>query len=239
MIDELPNIVIFGASGHGGAVLECIQKEKKYNVIGFIDSFQKAGAKFHGFQVLGTEYDLPVLIDKFNLKGGIVAIGDNWTRRQMVDRIWAVVPHFEFISTVHPTATVAKNVSLGMGSVIMPGVVVRTNSVIGDFCILNTKCSLDHDGIMNNFSSLAPGVITGGNFCLGAYSAICLGAKVIENICVEEHSVIGSGALVLDDVANNVTVYGSPATVVATREIGAPYLNRSKRSSLIPIQKAK
>ncbi|MBT8184546.1 MAG: transferase, partial [Eudoraea sp.] len=39
------NIVIIGASGHGSVVLDCIEQENKYNLVGFVDSFKKRGYK--------------------------------------------------------------------------------------------------------------------------------------------------------------------------------------------------
>ena len=41
----MQNIIIFGASGHGSVVLDCLEKQNKYNVVGFLDSFKKKGAK--------------------------------------------------------------------------------------------------------------------------------------------------------------------------------------------------
>ena len=75
----MQNVIIFGASGHGSVVLDCLEKEGKYNVIGFVDSFKEKGSRISGYQVLGSEIDLPYLISRFNIIGGLVAIGDNWT----------------------------------------------------------------------------------------------------------------------------------------------------------------
>jgi hypothetical protein len=38
----------------------------------------------------------------------------------------------------------------------MAAAVINSNTVIGDFAIVNTKASMDHDSNMGNFSSLAP-----------------------------------------------------------------------------------
>lgn len=232
----IKNIVIFGASGHGSVVLDCIEKEDKFGVVGFMDSFKQKGAKFNGYQILGSEYDLPYLIEKYNIVGGIVAIGDNWIRKMVVERICKIIPDFNFISTVHPKASIGKNVAIGRGSVVMPGVVVNTNSRVGNFCILNTNSSLDHDGIINDYASMAPGVCTGGNFVLGRYSAVCLGTNIIENITIGEHSVIGAGSLVVNDCASKLIVYGSPAKVIRKRIIGEQYLtgNKDNDATVIP-----
>ncbi|MEX0275849.1 MAG: acetyltransferase [Flavobacteriaceae bacterium] len=229
----MKKVVIVGASGHGSVVLDCILRENQYSVVGYIDSFQKKGRVHNGFSILGTEYDLPYLMEKFDIHGGIVAIGDNWIRKQVVDRIVKIAPDFEFVSAVHPNATVGANVQIGKGTVIMPGVIVNSNSTIGDYCILNTNSSLDHDGFMDDYSSLAPRVCVGGVFSLGKYSAVCLGTNVIENVSIGNHTVIGAGSLVINDFGDQVVVYESPARVIRKRVIGEEYLNKNKPLKVI------
>ena len=224
------NIVIIGASGHGSVVLDCIEKEGKYNIVGFIDTFKKKGTTINGYTVLGSEYDLHYLMEKYQFSSGIVTIGDNWVRKIMVDRLTNIMPNFDFIKVVHPAASIGKDVTIGRGTVLMPGAVVNSNSSIGDFCILNTNASLGHDGVMDNFSSLAPKVCTGGNLSLGKYSAICLGTNVIDNISIGQHTVVGSGSLVLREIESQTLVYGSPAKEVRRREIGEPYMSGGKKS---------
>lgn len=232
----MQNIVIFGASGHGSVVLDCIEKEGKYKVIGFIDSFRKKGTEVNGYSVLGSEYDLPFLVEKHQIFGGIVAIGDNWTRNLLVERILKIVPEFNYVSAVHPNAEIGKDVQIGRGSVVMPGVTINANAIIANHCILNTNASLDHDGFMNNFSSLAPNVCVGGNFILGRGSAICLGTNIIENITVGEYSVVGAGSLLVGNVSDCLMVYGAPAKIVRKRIPSEPYLSGNKNSSsLIPL----
>ena len=231
----MQNVVIFGASGHGSVVLDCIEKEGKYKVIGFIDSFKKKGTEVNGYTVLGSEYDLPLIIDKYQIYGGIVAIGDNWTRNLVVDRILKIIPGFTFVSAIHPNVEIGKDVQIGKGSVITPGVVVNANSIIGNHCILNTNSSLGHDGFMNNFSSLAPNVCVGGNFILGTGSAICLGTNIIENITVGEYSVVGAGSLLVGNVSDCMVVYGAPAKIVRKRIPSEPYLSGNKKSAVISL----
>lgn len=231
------NIIIFGASGHGSVVLDCIEKEGKYRFVGFIDSFQEKGTELNGYKVLGTEHDLPELIDTYEISGGIVAIGDNWVRKLVVDRISNIVPDFNYIKVVHPAAEIGKGVQLGRGSIVMPGVTINANAVIGQHCILNTNSSLDHDGYMNHFSSLAPNVCIGGNFILGRGAAICLGSNIIENITVGSYSVVGAGSLVVGNVDSHVLVYGAPAKMIRKIIAGEKYLGIKKGTKpVIPLQ---
>jgi len=229
----MKNIVVIGASGHGSVVLDCLEKEGKYNVIGFIDSFKEKKSHVNGYQVLGSEFDLPYLINRFNIDGGIVAVGDNWMRKLVVDRIKKIIPSFNFVNTLHPNTVIGKDVYLGVGNVFMPGAIVNANAIINDFCIINTNASLGHDGVMGSYSSLAPSVCSGGNLRLGQFSAISLGANIINGITIGAHTVIGAGSLVLTDMGNHVIAYGSPAKKIRYRRIGESYLYTTKGTTTL------
>jgi sugar O-acyltransferase (sialic acid O-acetyltransferase NeuD family) len=232
----MKNVLIFGASGHGSVILDILENSTEYKPVGFVDSYIKKGTKKYGYEVLGNEMDLLHILETHRVYGGIVAIGDNWVRRRLVGLIQRMAPHFVFINAVHPSAILGKDVFLGHGTAVMPGVVVNSNSSVGKHCILNTRASLGHDGIMEDFSSLAPGVSCGGNLFLGKYSAICLGSNIIENIRIGSQSVIGAGSLVLMNIPDRVVVFGRPARIVRSRHEGERYLAGSQNeSSLQPL----
>ncbi|MEM9142816.1 MAG: acetyltransferase [Bacteroidota bacterium] len=232
----MKNIVIFGAYGHGSVVLDCIEKEGKYRIIGFLDSFKKRGLHLNGYTVLGSEFHLPYLIQKHNIHAGIIAIGDNWLRKLLVDRIAKIAPGFEYVHTVHPKAVIGKDVRIGKGSVVLPGAVVEANATVGTFCIVNTNASLGHHGRMGDYSSLAPKSCTGGHFILGKFSAICLGTSVIDNITISEHSVVGAGSLVVGNIGSYTVAYGAPAKKIRPRAAGEPYTGKGNTNApVIPL----
>jgi len=227
----MKKIVIIGASGHGTMILDCLEKEGKYTVAGFIDSFKTKGSTHHGYKILGTEDELPLLLDTIGITGAVVAIGNNFTRKCMVDKVKRSVPSLDFVSTIHPSAIIGKNASIGKGSVLLPGAIVNANAIIGEFSFINTNSSLGHDSVMKRYSSISSGVCTGGNLELGQFSAISLGANVIESISIGEHSVVGAGSLVLKNVGAYEVVYGSPARFIITRKACDPYLHGDSTSS--------
>lgn len=232
----MKNVLIFGASGHGSVVLDTLERSPEFTPVGFVDSYKEKGTKINGYEVLGTEFDLPMLIEQFNIGGGIVAVGDNWGRKQFVKRILSIYPKFIFISVIHPSAIIGKDVSLGKGSVILPGAIINANAIVGDHCILNTKSSLDHDSKLGNYSSLAPGAYTGGNVIVGEGTAICMGAKIIECVTVGDNSVIGSNSLVLKNIDHNTVAYGSPALAIRERKPWEPYLREKRESNSLQLR---
>ncbi|MCX2982022.1 acetyltransferase [Halieaceae bacterium IMCC14734] len=217
------NILIIGASGHAKVIIDIVQQEGKHNVVGLLDPGLEVGAKVLGYPVLGTEEDLPTLIESHAIQGAIVAIGDNFTRAKVVEGVRAISPELVFVSAVHPKASMGLETSVGEGSVVMAGVAINPCSSVGKFCIVNTNASLDHDSIMEDFSSLAPGALTGGNCQIGQYSAVGAGAVLIQGIKVGEHTIIGAGSLLMSSVESFVTAYGTPAKTIRKREQGDKY----------------
>lgn len=220
----MQNIVIVGSSGHARVVIDIVNMEGRYRVAGLIDRFREIGAQTLGYAILGREEDLPRLVAELSLAAVIVAIGDNFTRSQVVAQIGRLCPGLAFVSAVHPRANVARDVRIGEGTVVMAGATINPCCVIADHCILNSNTSLDHDSTMASFSSLAPGVSTGGNVTIGAFSAICIGATIVAGLRIGEHCVVGAGATVLADIGPYQVAYGTPARVVRERKPGDQYL---------------
>lgn len=218
------NIIVIGSSGHAKVVIDSIEKENKYEIIGLLDRFKEVGSNSYGYKILGKEEDLLNLIKMHKIEGGIIAIGDNFIRYTVHEKISRNIPKFNFIKVIHPSAQIARNVVIGKGTVIMANTTISSESTVGDFCILNNNSSLDHNSEMLDYSSLAPGSVIGGNVKIGLFTAISLGAKVIQKIKIGEHTIIGAGATVIDNIPNYVVAYGTPAKIIRCRMAGEKYI---------------
>jgi sugar O-acyltransferase (sialic acid O-acetyltransferase NeuD family) len=214
-------IVIFGAGGHARVVIDAVEKQGRYEILGLL-ARQPAGLRVGGYAVLGDESVLPSLLD--GIVGGVVAVGDNHVRRQIVQRATQLAGRFQFVAVVHPSAIIGARVSIGGGAVVLAGSVINPDATLGDHCIVNTNSSLDHDSILSEFASLAPHVATGGNVTIGRGSAICIGAKISHGISIGENCVIGAGSTVLEDLPTSVLAYGSPCRIIRERIQGEQYL---------------
>lgn len=217
-------IVVFGASGHAKVILDIVRRQGTFEVVGLLDEHKQPGFVCSGHEVLGTTQDLPDLINRHSISGAIVAIGDNWVRARVVNEIRARCPEVEFVTAIHPAAVVACDVPVSEGTVIMAGAVVSPGARIGEFCILNTRSSLDHDSEMDSYSSLGPAAVTGGAVRIGAFSHIAIGATLVQDVVIGQHTVIGAGAVVFKSMPDEVVAYGTPARVVRPRKPGDRYL---------------
>ena len=213
----MKKILVIGNSNFTKVIINIIENEAEFEIFGVIDCFN-LGMKYLNYDVVGTKEDIPKILIENDIYGGVLAIDDNWKRREVYDRVLSVSVQFNFITIIHPTAIIGKNVLIGRGSVVMAGVVVNSDSIIGEFCLLKIQSSLGHEGIMEDYSSMSSGVITGGNLKLGPFSKISFSTSVIENIKIGAHTFIGEGSLVLKNIPSFSVVFGVPAKKNRNRE---------------------
>lgn len=213
--------IIIGAGGHGKVVLEIIREIGGIEVKGFINIYDNEISEVMGYPIVGNPHNLSALK---SVDYAFFAIGDNYKRGEWVKKVKASYEGLEYKALIHPKSIVARGVKIGEGSIVCAGAVLQTCSKVHSFCIVNTLALLEHDGVMEDLSSLAPHSCTGGGVWIGRYTAIGLNATLLQRIKVGEHTVIGAGAVVTHDLRDHIVAYGSPARAIRERVKGESYL---------------
>jgi sugar O-acyltransferase (sialic acid O-acetyltransferase NeuD family) len=214
----MKNIILFGAGNQAHYTIDIIEKENKYNIIGVIDSVHEIGTFRFGYEVLGRVDDLISLQQKYNIEGGIISIGDNWSRYAVYNQIIKLVPDFIFVNAIHPSVIIGNTTKLGSGIVAMAGCIFNPLATIGNFTFFATGAQVEHDNVIHDFSSISAGSITGGYVILGKFSAITLGVTILDRIEIGENTVVGAGSLVTKSLPDNVLAYGAPAQIIRSRK---------------------
>lgn len=99
----------------------------------------------------------------------------------------------------------------GQGLQAMPGCVVHKFSAVGDFCIINSNATVEHDCCIGNGVHIMPGATLAGNVRVGKYSTIGTNATVLPNLSIGKNAYVGAGAVVTKNVEDNSVVVGNPA----------------------------
>lgn len=207
-------LIIFGAGGHAGVVVEAVRKSLIWEIEGLLDETEKptgSGPALyrHGQPVL----DLQTVMANRGAFKFFVAIGDNTARERLIK-----TPGCSMINVFHPRSYQA-NTSLTEGSFFGAHSVVGNGAYVGRGCILNTGAILEHDSTLGDFSHLCPGVVTGGWVKIGSRTTVGLGAMIRDGITIGERCLIGMGAVVLEDVPDNSTVIGNPGRIHEPRRV--------------------
>ena len=108
-------IILFGASGHAKVIVDIIEKEEKFELIGIIDSNHEIGTNVLGYEVIGPDSSLNQIITNNDVFGGIIGIGDNARRAIVKDNIINTFHDFNFVNCIHPNSVIGKNVTWGGG----------------------------------------------------------------------------------------------------------------------------
>lgn len=214
------SVVVIGAGGHARELYAYFQDLAgsgwRGNLLGFIDDSLAPG-KYGSLQVLGSIESLA------ELNGGdftyITALGNNPTRRSVVERLQSVAPRARAWSLIHPLSYLGDHVEIGDGTCLAPGSMVTARATIGRHAILNVKASVSHDCVVGDFANINPGATVCGTVKIGEGAYIGAGAVVKEKISVGAWTVVGAGAVVVQDLPANVTAAGVPARIIKQHEL--------------------
>ncbi len=206
-------IVIIGAGGHAKVIIDLIESmpeiSRKYKVE-LLDDNIPIGTLICGKKITGTISNcLNYSADaKF-----IISIGNNKIRRKVAEKY-----QLPYISLIHPSAVIGKNVDLGQGTVVMANAVINCESKIGKHCIINTSATIDHECMLGDYVHISPGVHLGGQVSVGEESWIGIGSCVKNNVDIGKKVVVGAGTVVIKGLAEKCTAVGNPAKIIKWEE---------------------
>ena len=201
----MKSIAIMGASGHCKVVAE-IALENGYDNIVFVD-INPTIDMLGEYPVADEDTDL----ENFIAEGYdfIVGIGDAKIRRKVQEKL--ISKGAKVVTLVHPSAVIAYDSTIGIGTVVMAGAVVNPGTKIGDGCIINTGSSVDHDNTIGDYVHISVGSHTAGTVAIGDNSWLGIGAVVSNNLSICSDVTIGAGAVVVKNIIKPGTYIGVPA----------------------------
>lgn len=191
---------IFGASGHGKVIAE-IAEENNIPIKGFIDSDQSKN-KVLDYKVV---HEIPIKhIDV------VVSIGNNAIRKMIVNNNL----QFNYLSLIHPKSTKSKRAKIDEGTVVMAGVSINSEVVIGKHCIINTNSSIDHECIVADYVHISPNAALAGNVEVGEGTHIGIGASIIQGVKIGKWCTVGAGAVIIKNIPDYAVVVGNPGKII-------------------------
>ena len=58
---EMEDIILVGSGGHAKGVIDTIERQSKYRIVGLIEKEENKGKKYKNYEVIGSDDDLEKL----------------------------------------------------------------------------------------------------------------------------------------------------------------------------------
>lgn len=155
-------IVLIGGGGHCHSVIDVIEQENKYEIIGIVDTKENIGKKVLDYEIIACDDDLETIF--LSCKNALITVGQiesNKIRVKIYNKLKEI--GFNLPVIISPLAYVSNHSSIEEGTIIMHHALVNANTKIGKNCIINTKALIEHDCIIeDNCHISTASVINGG-----------------------------------------------------------------------------
>lgn len=200
---------MIGSGGHAGSLLATL-RARGMSCAGCISNSRPNTAGWQDVPWLGGDEALRTLDPAaVYLLNGIGSVGSLNLRRMIFDR--AKAEAFTFLTLIHPSAIVERDVELGEGAQVFAGAILQTGAWVGRNCIINSGVIVEHDNRIGDHCHIASGARLSGSVVVGENSHIGTGACIIQDLEIEHHAVVGAGSVVLSNVKRWTKVAGAPA----------------------------
>jgi len=212
---SLPLFAVYGVSGCGRGVMPLARAQLAREGIPatqlvFVDDRPEV-EEVNGHRVLRYE---DFLRADAGTRQIVIAIANSAVRERLAGRCAAdgVQPWTVRASN----AVVMDDVSLGEGAALSPFVTLTSNIRIGRHFHANLYSYVEHDCVIGDFVTFAPGVKCNGNVRIEDHAYIGAGAVIKQGkpgqpLVIGRGALVGMGAVVTRDVPPGITVVGNPA----------------------------
>ena len=213
----MKKIVLVGAGGHALSVIDSIQSNKEYEIVGITELGYVVGEKVLGYEILGNDAILKSVFDS-GVKYAFITVG-SIGNTSLREKLYLMLKSNGFIlpAIIDNSSNIGSDVSLGEGIYAGKNSVVNAKSTIGDMAIINTSALIEHSCCVDKFTHIGPGAVICGDVKIGAFTHVGANSTVIQGINIGDHSLIGAGSIVVHDVPSRVIAYGNPCKVVRNK----------------------
>ena len=149
-----PKIVLLGGGGHCKSCIDVIESEGEYTIAGILDAADKVGQDILGYPIIGTDEEIPSLVQQgFSFLITVGQIKNPQTRISLFQELKKLNALLPFI--VSPSAIVSKHSKVKDGTIIMHQAIINAGANIGENCIINNKALIEHDAFVGTLQNIS------------------------------------------------------------------------------------
>jgi UDP-perosamine 4-acetyltransferase len=208
-------LIIFPCNGNGIEAMDCIDPAL-YDFIGFVDdNFENKQGTAGKWRVEGRSLlELYPKAMVLAVPGGPASFHK---RKEYIDGLG--VSNNRFASVIHPSASIGRNVRMGMNCLVMAGTVITSNAWIGDHICILPNSVVHHDARIGDYTLIGSSVVIAGGTSIGGNCYIGSGSNLINGISIGDFSLVGMGSNVIRSFPSSSRIAGNPARDIPLKNI--------------------
>lgn len=209
---------IYGASGCGRSLMPVARQQlQRLGVsaeIYFIDDSLQEQQIVNGHTALNYQsFKNLNAAQKFVL----IAIANSQIREKLANQLF--IDGIQLWTVQADNVVMMDNIEIDDGAALSPFVSITSNIKIGKCFHANLYSYVEHDCVIGDYVTFAPGVKCNGNIHIEDHAYIGTGAVIKQGtpdkpLVVGKGAVVGMGAVVTKSVPAGVTVVGNPARIL-------------------------
>ena len=199
-------LLIFPYNGNALEALDALGDD--FELIGFIDdTAEKQGPCDHSHGVFSrAALRLWPSVKVLAVPGSAATFSQ---RRRLIESL-DVEPD-RFATVIHPAARVSRLATVGRNTLVLAGVVITSNAVIGDHVCVLPNSVVHHDSHVGSWSLIGSNVTVAGHTRVGENCYIGSGSAIKDGLTLGNGTLVGLGSVVICDTPANSRVAGCPA----------------------------
>ena len=212
---------IYGASGCGRSLMpvarQQLARESDASEIVFIDDALESVAEVNAHRAMNY---LAFLNETASEKYVQIAIANSHVREKIAQRL--KMDGIQLWSIIADNVVLMDQLELAEGSALSPFVTIGSNVRIGKCFQANLYSYVEHDCVIGDFVTFAPGVKCNGNIHIHDHAYIGAGAMIKQGtpdqpLVIGAGAIVGMGAVVTKSVPPGATVVGNPSRIVTKK----------------------
>ncbi|SFV50865.1 4-amino-6-deoxy-N-Acetyl-D-hexosaminyl-(Lipid carrier) acetyltrasferase [hydrothermal vent metagenome] len=171
------DILLIGGGGHAKSVIDVIEIQGKYNIVGIVDKKELLGKSVLGYKIIASDDDLVRLRKEYS--NAIISVGHIKSNTLRIN-LFKILKELNFTlpTIISPLAYVSKHSFIEEGTIVMHHALINADAKVAKNCIINSKALIEHDAIIEDNVHISTGAIVNGGST------------------IKENSFFGSGAII-------------------------------------------
>lgn len=209
---------IYGASGCGRSLMpvarQQLQRQGIAAEIYFIDDCLQEEKIVNGHTALNYQSFKNL---KATQKFVLIAIANSQIREKLANQL--IMDGLQLWTVKADNVVMMDNIEMAEGAALSPFVSITSNIKIGKCFHANLYSYVEHDCVIGDYVTFAPGVKCNGNIHIHDHAYIGAGAVIKQGtldqpLIIGRGAVVGMGAVVTKSVPAGVTIVGNPARIL-------------------------